>query len=77
MDLHRLYERWGRRLRERREGRYTQRQLGRIVGVTQATISKYESGALPMPDPVKVRIAAAFEASLDELFPWPLDVCHA
>ena len=64
-------------MRERRQGLYTQRQLARRVGVTQATISKWESGDLAMPDAMKVRVAAVFDASLDELFPWPLDVCRA
>lgn len=74
MDLHELYARWGRRLQQRRQGRYTQRQLATVVGVTQATISKYETGDLCPPDKLKVRLAGALHASIDELFPWPIDL---
>ena len=69
-----IYVRWGRRIRETRQGIYTQGQLARIIGVSKGTMSKYESGALHVPDAAKVRIAGALHRSLDELFTWPIDV---
>lgn len=69
-----IYQRWGRRIRDARTGMFTQGQLARIVGVSKGTMSKYESGALHVPDGTKWRIAGALHKSLDELFAWPLDV---
>lgn len=69
-----IYQKWGRRIRDARTGIYSQGALARVVGVTKGTMSKYESGALHVPDSAKVRIAGALHRSLDELFPWPIDV---
>lgn len=53
----------------RRARTINQAQLARLIGVSQQTLSKFESGKLvPRPD-VQARIAAILGASRQEIFP--------
>lgn len=53
----------------RRTRTINQAELARLIGVSQQTLSKYESGVLrPAPD-VQARIAAILGVSRQEIFP--------
>ncbi len=46
-----------------------QEQLARLVGITQASLSKAERGVLVLSIDVQSRLATALGVSLAELFP--------
>jgi len=57
-----LYE----RIRGLRESHnYTQRKLSEILHVSQATYSRYESGALDIPIQALILLADLYEVSVD------------
>lgn len=64
---------WGRRIRDARHHRgLTQTQLAELAGVSQSLISALELGITAgVRDATKVRIAAALEIPVQELFVWP------
>ncbi len=54
---------------ERRKKKMTQRQLGKIAGVNNSLISRYESGNYQMLNPkLKRAIAKTLHAPVKELF---------
>ncbi|HVF76068.1 MAG TPA: helix-turn-helix transcriptional regulator [Acidimicrobiales bacterium] len=57
-------------MREKR-GPVTQRELASRTGLDQATISRIERGLVSVSDDVKVKIAAALQSPVGELFGWP------
>jgi len=59
-----LYERI-RGLREDRD--LTQKDLGELLGVSQATYSRYESGKLDIPTDVLLRLADYYHVTVDYL----------
>lgn len=64
-----MYEDFGERLRRLRTAeKLTQAELGRRVGRTVTTISKYESGAMKPTLDIAVDLAFQLRVSLDELF---------
>jgi transcriptional regulator with XRE-family HTH domain len=68
-DLHRS---WGHRIKKRRlEMGFTQQSFADIVGVTQATVSRWEQGSKTPSDSQKWRIAGALRQTMEELFPYP------
>lgn len=66
-----LWRSWGRNLRRARSGRFTQEQLAEELGVTQSSISEWETGERDIPDAMKFRICDVLGRSLADLFPWP------
>ncbi len=53
----------------RRARTLNQQQMASLLGVSQQTYSKYESGGLVPPDHVQARIAAILGGSVETLFP--------
>jgi transcriptional regulator with XRE-family HTH domain len=53
----------------RRARTLNQANMAGLIGVTQQTWSKYESGVVIPPKDVQVRIAAILGAGVDECFP--------
>lgn len=49
-----------------------QEQMARLVGVSQQTYSKYESGTLVPSRDMQARIAAILGVSVETLWPTPL-----
>jgi HTH-type transcriptional regulator/antitoxin HipB len=67
-----LYADWGRRVRDAREARgWRQAELARRAGLKQQAISKVERGATGAADDTRIRIAAALELRVQDLFPYP------
>ena len=65
-------EHWAALIREaRRSRRLSQCALAEAAGVTQQTISKVETADICPHDRLKVRLAAALDLPVAELFPWP------
>lgn len=63
---------WGRNIAEhRRAVRWTSRTFARLVDVDYALVSRWENGHAVPTDENKIRIAGAFGAFVDEIFPWP------
>ncbi len=61
---------WGKRIREARKARYgTQVEFCAVLGVTQATCSKWESGKRAPSDYWRCRIAGALGMQVFDLFP--------
>jgi len=59
-----LYE----RIRDLREDRdLTQKDLGELLGVSQATYSRYEGGKLDIPTDVLLRLADYYKVTVDYL----------
>ena len=68
----RAAESWGSRVQQRRVAlNLTQRQLARMCGLTQQSISKIERNAIVPRDRVKQLIAQKLGTTISELFPWP------
>ncbi|MDA8226463.1 MAG: helix-turn-helix transcriptional regulator [Desulfitobacterium hafniense] len=56
------------RLRDLREDRdLTQQELATLLKVTQATYSRYESGALDIPSTSLIKLAEFYKTSIDYL----------
>ncbi len=56
------------RIRDLREDKdLTQRDLGELLGVSQATYSRYESGKLDIPTDVLLRLADYYQVTVDYL----------
>lgn len=56
------------RLRDLREdGDHTQSQLAGLLNVSQATYSRYESGALDIPSASLITLARFYKTSIDYL----------
>ncbi len=53
----------------RRARTLTQCELAKLVGITQTSLSKAETGSLRLPADVEARLAAILGASRHELFP--------
>ena len=53
----------------RRARTLNQAEMARLIGVSQQTYSKYESGRLVPPVDVQARIAAILGTSAEDLFP--------
>src|SRR5690625_2174321 len=53
---HELYQRIGRRIREARHGRFSQAELAKHLGYSQAAVSKFERGlrTLSLPDLLRI-----------------------
>lgn len=51
-----------------------QADLARLLGVSQQTLSKYESGAVVPPHDMRVRMAAILGVSVTDIFPQPESV---
>jgi transcriptional regulator with XRE-family HTH domain len=67
-----VYEGWGAKVAKKR-GAFgmSQEDLAHATTLTQATISRIESGVQAPSDRAKWLIAGALRSTLDELFPWP------
>lgn len=62
----------GKRVEKARMGRqWDRRQLAGLVGTTEATIHRVESGVLAPRDYLKMAIAAALAVDVVELWPYP------
>ncbi len=56
------------RIRDLREDRdLTQGKLGELLGVSQATYSRYESGKLDVPTDILLRLADFYGVTVDDL----------
>lgn len=63
---------WAARVRDRRQRlRYSQKQLGTVLGIRQATISSIERGHHVPSDDLKWRLAGALGCLITDLFPYP------
>jgi transcriptional regulator with XRE-family HTH domain len=65
----RFYEIVGIRVRERREGRFTQERLARSVGVQRTSITNLEHGKQSVPLHYLLRLAEALDCELTDLLP--------
>ena len=54
----------------RRQANLSQTELADVVGITQASVSRIESGVQGMTESVKVRMADALGLAPDELWPF-------
>lgn len=60
---------FGERLRVlRNEKNLTQKELGKILNITNRSISQYEQNYSQVPDDLKIKIAMFFSVSLDYMF---------
>lgn len=67
-----MYRAWGSKVAKKRHALgLNQEELALATGLSQATISRVESGVQAPSDPVKWLIAGALRSTLDDLFPWP------
>lgn len=67
-----VYEGWGAKVAKKRGALgMSQDDLANATGLTQATISRIESGRQSPSDKAKWLIAGALHSTLDDLFPWP------
>ena len=57
------------RVRERREGRFTQEKLARLVGVKRTSITNLEHGKQSVPLHFLLRLAEALDCELAALLP--------
>lgn len=72
-----LHDAWGERIRKERQSRgWTAKELGLRVGVSEATISRIETGRCPS-DSLKWNLAGAFGLRMDLLFAYPAVVPDA
>ena len=56
------------RVRELREAnRYSQNEIGRLIGCTSVTVSRYELGQRKIPDSVVARLCEIFDCTSDYL----------
>lgn len=55
----------------RTEMGWTRQQLATLVGTTEATIHRVESGAVSPRDYLKMAIAAALAVPVEQLWPYP------
>lgn len=55
------------RLKALREGRYTQAELAKLLGVGRTTYTKYESGDIRMSADVLSRLSKIFDVSIDHI----------
>lgn len=61
---------WGRNIKTFRTARrLAQKELGAMVGVTDATVCRWERGQLEPRRQMKVRIATALDTDVSVLFP--------
>lgn len=51
----------------REDGDLTQQQLAELLNVSQATYSRYESGALDIPSSSLIKLARFYKTSVDYL----------
>lgn len=56
---------------KRSERGWTRLQLAHLVGTTEATIHRVESGAVTPRDYLKMAIAAALATPVEKLWPYP------
>lgn len=75
-DVRRLARKWaidcGAKVAAQRVERgWDRRKLASLVGTTEATIHRVESGVLAPRDYLKMAIAAALSVSVDQLWPYP------
>ena len=75
-EVRRVARKWavdcGSRVAAKRTSRgWTRVQLAELVGTTEATIHRVESGVLAPRDYLKMAIAAALIAEVSELWPYP------
>ena len=65
---------WGRRIAAaRKEAGITQYDLARAAALSPSTISAIEQGQRGCGDAVRVRIAVALGANVNELFAYPVE----
>lgn len=70
---HEFWITWGQRICAARQAAdLSQSRLGALVGREIATVRRWESGANPPPDDVKLRLCFALNRSWGELFPAPI-----
>ncbi|MCU1590069.1 MAG: Helix-turn-helix domain [Frankiales bacterium] len=63
---------WGEEIvRRRRDRGWTQKDLAEKVRTTQQHLSLIERGAVSAGDDLRLRIAAALEVEVADLFVWP------
>ena len=67
-----LYRTWGEAVRRRRkELDLTQAKLAEAAGTSAAHISNIEVGRTSVSDETRMALAAALDARVEELFPYP------
>lgn len=70
--MHGLHEGWGAILAaELKDAGLSQRQLAKLVGVDQSTISRIVAGKRAPDDDLKWLICGVLQRRPDEVFPWP------
>lgn len=70
-DRNQHRRRWAKNLYSARLNRHlTQSQLGRLLGIDQQNISRWERGRSVPRDDMKILLAAFFEVPVTDLFPW-------
>lgn len=70
-DSERHRQRWAQNLYAARLNRHlTQAQLGRLLGIDQQNISRWERGRSAPRDDMKILLAKFFEVPVTDLFPW-------
>ena len=63
--------RWAANLRAARLARgLTQYEQARLLNIQQQNISRWESGRAVPRDDMKIRLAAFYDTSVSDLFPW-------
>ena len=55
----------GNRLKELRDGKYTQDQISKLLNVGRSTYTKYESGAITMNEDILSRLSEIYDVSID------------
>ena len=65
----RLYKELGQKLREYREGRFTQSQIAQQIGLERTSITNIERGAQKVPLHVLYRICAAMKIDISAVLP--------
>jgi transcriptional regulator with XRE-family HTH domain len=60
-----------RRLRDERG--LTRRVMAADLGITEATLFRYETFRQSIPDPMKLRLARYFDVPVHVLMAWPAD----
>lgn len=73
-----LYVEWGRRLRVKRvSAGLHQSTLGAKAGCSGAQVSNIELGRSSASDALRMRLAAALDTTVEDLFPYPATVGEA
>lgn len=77
MDTTSLRVEWGSRVRRRRGARALScRRLAALADIDPGNLSGIETGRRSTSDEMKLRIAAALDTTVGELFPWPSTIAE-